>query len=137
MSTWEDRGDVQTSIWDDDVQEQYEDDELDKQRREEEARDSWGNAAQDRWGDQDDDEPQPAKRPRGPGSRGGTPAAFKHGQQSKTYPGGIDHRRAKKKINEVRHPVHTTKKKIKKKAKGSWWWPGSQSHTFHNPNGQR
>jgi hypothetical protein len=123
------------SIWDEHNIDDYDDWQAEKQAREQEARDSWGNDGgdQDRWGDDGDDDEQPR---RGPGSRGGTPSEFKHGQQRTEFL-GHDTREAKRKINKARHPVQTGGRAVKKKAKRSRWWPGGQSHSFHNPNGSR
>lgn len=134
----EDRGDVRESIWDWHNQQDYAQNQNDLKDQQDDARASWGDAAnppdeQDLYAQGQ----QAKEQRRGPGSRGGTPAAFQHGQTSTTYPGGIDQRRAKRKINQVRHPIETGKKEVLKKAKKKSWWPGTKSHSFHNPNGQR
>jgi hypothetical protein len=151
MSTWGDvasyrnqrdvgdyRNDSQ-SVWDEHNIDDYDDWQAEKKSREEEARDSWGNDGgdQDRWGDDQDQDKQP-ERKRGPGSRGGRPDEFDHAQQRTEFL-GHDTRGAKRKINQARHPMDSSKKKIKKEAKKSSFWQkhGSSSHTFHNPNAQR
>ena len=134
MSTWGDvagyrnqqpidqyRDDHQ-SIWDERNVDDYDDWQDERKGREQEAQDSWGNPdGQDDWGANEQPEEQP-KRKGGPGSRGGTPAEFKHAQQRSSF---LGHERGPKR--RAKHPI---KKKIKSKF-------GTQSHSFHNPNGQR
>jgi len=74
MSTWggeQDRGDVKTSIHDWDNQQDYAQWQNDRKDQQDDARDSWGNPDQDRWGE-DPESPDTGgdAEPRGKGSRG-------------------------------------------------------------------
>lgn len=123
------------SIWDERSVDDYDDWQDQRRQDQDDARDSWS--------DLDDQDPyvdakQAKQARRGPGSRGGTPAEFKHAQQRQEVL-GRDTRGAKKKINQARHPIQTGGKAAKKKIKKSSLWGkvGPQSHSFHNPNGSR